>query len=65
MGKYYALLKYPNVFVKEGDFFEGQGGLTEEWGQSWIRIEADDLGHARNKAASIRDNMENIDEDLV
>jgi hypothetical protein len=44
--------KKSTVYVKEGDFFRSQGGLTEEWGSTWIGIEASSLDDARLKAHS-------------
>ncbi len=35
------------VFVKEGEFFEQQGGLTEEWGKHWTVVQACSIEHAR------------------
>lgn len=42
--------KKATVFVKGGDFFREQGGLTEEWGTHWTAIQATSLGDARLKA---------------
>lgn len=42
--------KKATVYVKEGDFFREQGGLTEEWGTHWTGIEAKSLADARLKA---------------
>ena len=35
------------VFVKEGAFFESQGGLTADWGKTWREVYAADLASAR------------------
>lgn len=35
------------VFVKEGEFFVSQGGLTNEWGKTWKKIKARSIEHAR------------------
>lgn len=35
------------VFVKEANFFEQQGGLTEKWGRAWKKIRATSIEHAR------------------
>lgn len=42
--------KRATVYVKEGNYFRGQGGLTEEWGEAWTGIEAVSLDDARLKA---------------
>ena len=42
--------KCATVYVKEGDFFRIQGGLTEEWGAYWTGIEATSINDARLKA---------------
>ena len=42
--------KKATVYVKEGNFFRSQGGLTEEWGAHWTGIEATSLNDARLKA---------------
>lgn len=42
--------KQATVYVKEGDFFRGQGGLTEEWGAAWTGITATSLRDALVKA---------------
>lgn len=38
------------VFVKEGNFFVEQGGLEQDWGKAWKRIEAESIEHARSLA---------------
>ena len=48
MAKYYILIKPHAVYVKEGEFFESQGGLEEEWGKNWKLIEATSIEHARS-----------------
>lgn len=35
------------VFVKGGDFFEKQGGLTDPWGKSWRKVHASSIEDAR------------------
>jgi hypothetical protein len=35
------------VFVKEGKFFESQGGLTAPWGRAWKKIKATSIEDAR------------------
>jgi len=35
------------VFVKDGDFFIEQGGLTNSWGKAWKKVRADSIEHAR------------------
>lgn len=42
--------KKSTVYVKEGDFFRSQGGLTKEWGTHWIGIQASSINDARLKA---------------
>lgn len=42
--------KQATVYVKEGNFFRAQGGLTEQWGSHWIGIAATSLNDARLKA---------------
>lgn len=42
--------KKSTVYVKEGDFFRAQGGLTKSWGRSWIGIDAISINDARLKA---------------
>lgn len=42
--------KAATVYVKEGNFFRSQGGLTGEWGSSWIPIRARSLDDARLRA---------------
>ena len=36
-----------SVFVKEYQFFVSQGGLPDNWGKNWIRIEASSIENAR------------------
>jgi len=36
-----------STFVKDYDFFVGQGGLKEKWGKAWKIIEAEDIDQAR------------------
>lgn len=36
-----------SVFVKEGSFFEEQGGLVDDWGKGWKKVYADSIEHAR------------------
>ena len=42
--------KKSTVYVKEGNFFRSQGGLNEEWGASWVGIDAGSINDARLKA---------------
>jgi len=42
--------KKATVYVKEGDFFREQGGLTQPWGKHWTGIHATSLNDARLKA---------------
>lgn len=51
---YYVTCNWARTaFVKEGSFFEAQGGLTQDWGKHWQRVWAapDDLEGARAQAA--------------
>ena len=59
MSTYYVLIQEWNrpwpgtgigrtVYVKEGEFFKSQGGLTDEWGKSWIPVQAESIEHARS-----------------
>lgn len=48
--KFYVMHNGASWFVKEADYFEGQGGLTEEWGKRWIPLYADTIEHARTLA---------------
>lgn len=41
------------VFVKEGTFFEQQGGLTQPWGKRWVRIQADSIEDARARGEAL------------
>lgn len=50
----YVLIKEASVYVKEGEFFAEQGGLTADWGRAWERIEATSLYEARAIAIRIR-----------
>lgn len=38
------------TFVKDYDFFVGQGGLTQRWGKAWTVVTAKSMRHARVKA---------------
>ena len=50
MHKYYVHFNGAVWFVKEAEFFESKGGLTEPWGKAWKPIYADSIEHARLKA---------------
>lgn len=39
-------------FVKEGDYFKAQGGLTAKWGKAWKPVQAMSCEHARALAAA-------------
>lgn len=45
--EHFILVNSAGVYVKEGSFFRSQGGMKEEWGQAWERVEADSIEHAR------------------
>lgn len=47
MTGYYILVEPWAVFVKEESFFISQGGLTQDWGKRWKRVEADGIEAAR------------------
>jgi hypothetical protein len=47
MERYFVLIEDWAVYVKEGDFFESQGGLKEDWGKDWQCVYADGIEHAR------------------
>lgn len=51
MKKFYVNNNGHSWFVKEAQFFEDQGGLTEPWGQNWKPIWANSIEDARAKAA--------------
>lgn len=56
MGRFYVWRNFAGaVFVKEGDFFESQGGLTEEWGRGWVAIEAESIEDARAQGQALGD----------
>lgn len=42
--------KCATVYVKEGEFFRYQKGLTEDWGENWQPVHAASLNDARTKA---------------
>ena len=49
--------KAATVYVKEGEFFRSQGGLTEDWGKAWKAIDAESVDDARRKGhASVGSN---------
>ena len=51
---YYTLKNSGNaIFVKEGRFFEQQGGLVQEWGSSWRKVRATSIEHARKLGAKV------------
>jgi hypothetical protein len=41
------------LFVKEAEFFESQGGLTDAWGCAWVPVEAKSIEDARKQAAAL------------
>lgn len=47
---HYVLVRPWAVYVKDGAFFEQQGGLKEAWGEAWEKIDAVDLDAAYDKA---------------
>ena len=50
MYKYFVLVEPWAVYVKEYDYFISQGGLEQEWGKKWKRLNADSIEDARKKA---------------
>lgn len=48
--QFYVHFNGASWFVKEGEFFKEQGGLTEKWGNAWRPIWATSIEHARDKA---------------
>jgi len=47
MNHAYVLVKEFGVFVKDGEFFEEEGGLVGDWGLNWERIAVKTLHDAR------------------
>lgn len=45
--KYYIQVQPWAVYVKEGHFFEAQGGLRENWGKAWEPVMAVSIEDAR------------------
>lgn len=39
------------LFVKEANFFESQGGITESWGKAWVPVVAKSIEDARREAS--------------
>jgi hypothetical protein len=53
-GDYYTMKNSGNaIFVKEGRFFEQQGGLVQEWGSRWKKVRALSIEHARKIGAKV------------
>lgn len=50
MKKFYIHWNGAAWFVKEEAMFIKQGGLTQKWGQKWLKIEATSIEDAREKA---------------
>lgn len=55
---YYLLIEPWAVYVKEGDFFRDQGGLTENWGKRWEPVVAADIEAARAIGIKLRDSRD-------
>lgn len=53
-GDYYVLVHPWAVYVKEGEFFKSQGGLTAKWGQAWRCVRATSIEDARQKGEELR-----------
>jgi hypothetical protein len=49
MEYYYVHYNSVSVFVKAEDYFIERGGLTENWGKNWRKIEAKSIEDAREK----------------
>lgn len=47
MNEYYVLVEPWAIYVKEKEFFESKGGLTEQWGQRWVLVHANSIEDAR------------------
>lgn len=53
-GDYYTLKNAGGaIFVKEGRFFEQQGGLVQDWGSHWKKVRATSIEHARELGAIV------------
>lgn len=46
---HYLLVNSAGVYVKVAELFEGQGGLTEEWGKAWEPCVSSSLYGARRE----------------
>lgn len=51
---HYVNFTSPGTFVKVASFFEEQGGLTADWGKSWVPVTAYSIEHARVIALAMR-----------
>ncbi len=47
-GTYYINETHAAVYVKDREFFESQGGLTDDWGRGWRPVYAKSCEHARS-----------------
>ena len=54
MNHAYVLVKESGVYVKDGEFFESEGGLISKWGRTWERIEARTPHDARRIGIKMR-----------
>ena len=50
----YVLVKEFGVYVKDGEFFESEGGLVSSWGRAWERIKVTTLHDARRIGIEMR-----------
>lgn len=41
------------VYVKEADYFKQQGGLTKEWGRTWLPVIATSIEDARKQGEAM------------
>lgn len=54
MAEYFILVNEAGVYTKVGDFFREQGGIEQEWGKKWEKIEAESLHEARQIGIKLR-----------
>lgn len=54
MKNYYISIRPWAVYVKDEAFFIKQGGRTEPWGKSWVKIRARSIEDARQKGEARR-----------
>jgi hypothetical protein len=60
MGEYYVVQNVGGAnFVKGAEFFVEQGGLTDEWGEKWVLVQADSIKEAREICKTLFDGKGN------